>query len=229
MSAPAPTAGWKLPALLRSLARAGWGELGEHEAGVVRVLQALSMHLPDGSAEGAVTQPDLADASGLSVRWVRAMLHKLEDLGVVTVTPGGYMAGRKLPSYVRVNKRRVVALVLDARRRIAERIAERRRTTDERLAARESAGLPFSLPGRRRRHKRTSDLPEVSSGLHPLRGGTGASKASRASRPGNNNNTHDVVSDWKALEVPPTERVVPRVRLRVADSRGTAANLEVKL
>src|SRR5699024_151837 len=112
-----PTAHWPLSSLLRSLARAGWGELSGREwQGVRSVLRAVVDSVPDRAGEGHVTEPQVAQRAGLSLRWTRHCLHLLEDLGVIAQwRRGGIVAGRPAPSWLRLSKRALVALVEAAR------------------------------------------------------------------------------------------------------------------
>lgn len=163
MSASTPTPAWPLPSLLTSLARAGWGELdGRTHAGLRTVLRGLEARLPHRSAVGLVTEAQLADVTGLSVRWVRRCLAALERAGLIEWHRGGIVAGRPRPSLVRVIKRRLVELIASARPELAARLAARAERTAKRLAQ-----LPAYVSGRRR----TSRHAELGSAL-PLRGGS---------------------------------------------------------
>jgi hypothetical protein len=166
VSAALPTAGWPLPSLLGSLARAGWGELnGRANAGLRTVLRGLEVRLPRAAAAGLVTEAQLADSTGLSIRWVRRCLGALERLGLIEWHRGGISAGKARPSLIKVCKRSLVALIGRARPELAERLAQRAEATAARIAR-----LPAFLPGQR--HNRRSRHAEVSSALSPLRGGT---------------------------------------------------------
>lgn len=161
MSASLPTAGWPLPSLLGSLARAGWGELdGRANAGLRTVLHGLEVRLPRASASGLVTEAQLADATGLSLRWVRRCLGVLERLGVIEWHRGGISAGKPRPSLIKVSKRVLVELIARARPEILERLARRAEATAARLAQ-----LPAFLPGQRR--NRRSGHAELSAALSP--------------------------------------------------------------
>lgn len=102
--------------ILTSLARAGWGDLaGSEHKGTRAMLRALVDLLPYGSGEGLVTAPQIADASGYSERWVRSRLVELERLGLILWRRGGVVAGRCIPSHVRIVKGAVLALIGVAR------------------------------------------------------------------------------------------------------------------
>lgn len=164
------SAGNETRVLVGSLARAGWGELSGREwQGVRSVLRALVDLLPYGSGEGLVTASQVAEAAGLSSRWVRRCMCVLEDAGVIAWHRGGVVAGRPQPSAVRVSKRAMVALVEAARPLREARDTVRRAATLARLRALRT-GYVRSRPGYRRR----SSHAELSATLRPLRGGTGA-------------------------------------------------------
>lgn len=156
------TAQRSLPSLLTSLQRAGWGPLaGRDLAGVRAVLVGLTARLPHKSAQGMVTEYQIADAAGKSLRWTRRCLHVLEDLGVIEDwRRGGVVAGEPQPSWLRVSKRRLVELVQSARPAIEAVLAVRRAATAARLA-----GIAY-LPGRNRRSAHAA----LSARLHPPTG-----------------------------------------------------------
>lgn len=130
------TAHAPLPALVTSLARAGWGDLAGREwQGVRSVLRALVDSLPHRSGEGFVTEPQVAERAGLSLRWTRRCMHLLEDLGVVVDwRRGGVIAGRPAPSWLRLSKRFLLALIEAARPLREAATAARRAQTLHRIA-----------------------------------------------------------------------------------------------
>ena len=151
------TAHAPVPALVTSLARAGWGDLAGREwQGVRTVLRALVDSLPHRSGEGFVTEPQVAQRAGLSLRWTRRCLHVLEDLGVIVQwRRGGVIAGRPAPSWLRLSKRLLVALIEAARPLREAANAARRAQTLARLA-----GLANVRRKRRSGHAALSaDLP----------------------------------------------------------------------
>lgn len=155
--------------LVGSLARAGWGELGGREwQGVRSVLRALVDLLPYRSGAGLVTAAQVAEAAGLSPRWVRRCMCVLEDAGVITWHRGGVVAGRPQPSVVRVSKRAVVALIEAARPLREARDAARRTATLARLRE-----LRTGYVRARGGYRRRSAHAELSTTLPPLRGGDG--------------------------------------------------------
>lgn len=197
-----PTAHWPLPSLLRSLARAGWGELdGATHRGLRNVLRALSDQLPDGSATGMTTAPQLADASGYSVRWVEQCLRALERLGLIEWHRGGVSNRQARPSVIRVVKARLVALILAARPELAARVAARAKATARRLAA---------LPREHYQARRSARIPspEVAAGPHPPRGGTTPPTGVRGVRPA-------PAPHWRELEAQARAEAAPIRRLRV--------------
>lgn len=118
------TAAAPVPSLLVSLQRAGWGDLAGREwQGVRTTLHALAAQLPHKSGQGWTTAHQVAEAAGLSERWVRRCLALLEDLGVIDWHRGGVVAGEPQPSFVRIVKRALVDLIRAARpvREMADR------------------------------------------------------------------------------------------------------------
>ena len=156
------TAHRPLPSLLTSLQHAGWGPLAERELqGVRAVLVGLVGKLPHRSGQGLVTVAQIADATGgYSTKWVARCLHVLEDLGLIEWRRGGVIAGAPQPSWVRVNKTALVALIQQARPMLQAVLAARRALTEARLA-----GISY-LKARNRR----SAHVELSADLHPLTG-----------------------------------------------------------
>ncbi len=158
--------------ILTSLARAGWGDLaGSENKGTRAMLRALVDLLPYGSGEGLVTAPQLADASGYSERWVRSRLVELERLGLILWRRGGVVAGKCVPSHVRIVKGAVLALVGLARS-LKDAAVEARRTVTRRRVE----GLGMVLGRRRRPPMRNSmQAPSPSRGSLPTlprRGGS---------------------------------------------------------
>lgn len=134
MSAKTPSAHWPLPALMRSLSRAGWGPLASEVPGVRLVLRGLADLLDDRTGRALITAPQLADVTALSERWTRECLNRLEDLGIIRWSRGGIHAGRPIPSFIEVSKRALVAMIKTARATIDEIRAARARRTAARLS-----------------------------------------------------------------------------------------------
>ena len=169
-----PTPHAPAPALVRSLANAGWGELGGHSMRGRRVvLDALVKgFLNDKSGSGRATEEQLAEASQYSVRWVRACLNSLEDLGVITWARGGYRRGRGVPSFFTVVKKRLVELISAARLTKEERVKARAAARDERIAKSGAAPWATLKPRRcRDRSKHPESQPEVVTDLLTPDGG----------------------------------------------------------
>lgn len=156
------TAHRRLPSLLTSLQRSGWGPLAERELqGVRATLVGLVGTLPHGSAQGLVTVAQVADATGgLSTKWVARCLAVLEDMGLLEWRRGGVVAGTPQPSWIRLHKDALVALIEQARPMLAAVLAVRKAITDARLE-----GIAY-ISGRKRR----SAHVELSAHLHPLTG-----------------------------------------------------------
>lgn len=149
--------GAPLPSLMRSLRRAGWGELtGREWQGVRSVLMAVVDHAADGSGVAQTTAYQIADSAGLSSRWTRRCLHVLEDLGIITWSRGGVAYGKPQPSLFTVIKRRIVELIREARPEKDARDLARRAETSERLRTLRS---PFvKAPPRRFRRSVHAEL-----------------------------------------------------------------------
>lgn len=171
MTPPTVSPGWRLPALVDALARAGWGILAGRQGGAVRsILRALAQHLPDGSATGLVTVPQIADMAGLGERWTRDTLGVLERAGIITWTRGGIIDGRPRPSIIRVNKRAIAGLVNDARRRHACTLRGRASSFARRLADELRTRTQIRRTTTPRRSPRMGAHAALSAALHPLRG-----------------------------------------------------------
>jgi hypothetical protein len=158
---PLPGAGAPARTLVQMLARDGWGELhGRWGGGVRATLIALSLELPAHGA-GLVTTPQVALAAGQSDRWTTRCLHLLEDLGVITWTRGGVVAGVATPSGVRIIRQRLVELIEAARPLKAAAESARRTATLARIL------LLKTLYVVRNRRSRP---PELSAYLPPYQG-----------------------------------------------------------
>lgn len=172
-------AGAPLPTLVKALARARWGELGATGwQGVRSVVRALGDVLDPRSGAGHVTVHQIAAAAGLSERWTRSRLEVVEALGLLTWVRGGVVAGRPVPSTIRVDKAGLIALIAAARQVNDERMRERARQTRERIAhlvntigrrAYVRTGPAFKRNG----HIAAGQAhAELASGLPPTRGGS---------------------------------------------------------
>lgn len=179
MSAPLARAGWKLPALVDALARAGWGVLHGPRGGAPRnLLHALAQVLPDRSATGLVSARQLADMSGLSDRWTRSTLEVFELAGIITWTRGGIINGRPTPSIIRVNKRAIASLVNHARRQ-HERTLRGRAASFARRLADELRNRTLLRKQKPRPRRNAPSHAELSTTLPPLRGRDTAHEAPR--------------------------------------------------
>ena len=173
------TAGWPLDRLVAALARAGWDVLdGRRGGGPRAVLRALTDLLPHGSATGYATAPQIADAAGLSERWTRETLTRLESAGVITWTRGTIINGRPTASIIKVSKRVLADLVNRGRKvrdsRLARRAAETSRRIQETLRmatirprrAAKTAPAPSATP----RAALSAALPPIGEETQPQRG-----------------------------------------------------------
>ena len=128
------TASWPLPRLVSAIARAGWDELAGRRGGGYRaVLRALADLLPERSAVGLVTAPQIADAAGITERWARHILTGLEEAGVIAWTRGTIVEGRPQPSLIKVSKKVLAALVHRSRSTKDARLAARAAETSKRI------------------------------------------------------------------------------------------------
>ena len=110
------TAGAPLDVLVKCLARADWGVLqGREFNGVRNVLRALADLLPSWSGEGVATVFQISRVCGHCTRWVRVVLHWLEDADLIVWWRGGVFQGTPRPGLIRVNKWRLVELIRAAR------------------------------------------------------------------------------------------------------------------
>lgn len=124
------------PALLTSFANAGWGELsGATWQGVRSVLDALVRSLPYKAAAGFTSAPQIASRAGLSERWVRRCLCLLEDLEIIRWSRGQVVDGQPTPSYIRINKAKLVELIRLAWPAHSAKEARRRAATIDRIRA----------------------------------------------------------------------------------------------
>lgn len=159
-----PTAYASVPSLLTSLQRAGWGDLAGREwQGVRTTLHALAAQLPHKSGQGWSTAEQVAQAAGLSSRWVRRCLALLEDMGVVEWRRGGVIGGEPAPSWFRIVKSAVVDLIRAARPVREAADAARRTATRARIAAARALRRPDRRP-RRSVHAELSASPPTPTG-----------------------------------------------------------------
>ena len=164
MNAPALNPRAPLPSLLRSLARAGWGQLGtgRDTQRLRTTLQALSMVLPDKSAQGQTTAYQLAEAGGCSDKTIRRALAELEDLEIIEIVRGGIIKGKPAPSFIKVVKTKLVELIRSARNLARRARAAHRERTDERLSKLDNDAPKFrprETPTRFTRHVDTKSSP----------------------------------------------------------------------
>jgi DNA-binding transcriptional regulator YhcF (GntR family) len=144
--------------LLPSLQRAHWGDLdGREFQGLRTTLQALVSSVNWKSGEGLATTNQVADRAGLTARWVRRCLALLEDMGVITWRRGCVVEGKARPSWFRVHKKVLIALIDKARPMREAALAVRREITARRIA-----GIRFARRSRRSVHVELStDLPPL--------------------------------------------------------------------
>lgn len=202
-------AGAPLGVLVTKLRRAGWGDLaGPDTRGVRAALQALADLLPGGIASGRVTAPQLAATAGYSERWMRSRLTLLEDVGVITWTRGGVVAGVPVPSLVCVHKKVLLSMIMSARQLRDAMLARYRMAQRERVA-----GLVNTIR-RKARSGKPAGQPhaELTSGLPPIGEGTRKDPAP----PRRIETTYDVGSSKRLKE-----------QDAVIDSSPTSASLEL--
>lgn len=120
--------------LVHALAAAGWGDLaGRDLHGVRATLRALSERIPDRSGQGLATAWQIATTSGYSERWTRVCLAYLEDLELIEWTRGTVVNGRPTPSWFRIRREALLALLVPARQLKDEALLALRRRTAARL------------------------------------------------------------------------------------------------
>jgi hypothetical protein len=73
------------------------------------------------SGEGEATLFQIACASGYTERTTRAALKDLEALGLIEWDRGGIYRGKPIPSFFRIVKKKLVALIRNARRELSAR------------------------------------------------------------------------------------------------------------
>lgn len=141
---PEIQAGAPLPVILTALSRAGWGELSGNYYGAVRLILVALGALLGASGQGDVTAAQIADASGVSERWVRRKLAELEDAKLIVWDRGGVQAGRPVPGFMRVSKRALADMTNRARKTAGPKALARATETARRIAA---AGLRWTKRG----------------------------------------------------------------------------------
>jgi hypothetical protein len=154
-----PTAGQPLHVLIKNLERAGWGDLaGADLRGVRTVLGALCRMLPNGA--GTVTVEQIATTASYSTRWTRHCLTILEDLEIIEWKRGGIVEGNPSPSFMRIDKRAVAALVILARDLRDTALEQLRQLTRARIAGLRALNIRTRHRKRRSLHMAArSDLP----------------------------------------------------------------------
>lgn len=157
--------------VLGVLERAGWGDLdGDDLKGARAVLRALGGYkglLNPKTGSGRATVAQIATRSCYKDRWIRHNLTMLEDLGVLEWRRGGVVAGRPSPSWFRINRSVLVALIPLARAKRDEALEALRQRTVARL--RGLRVLNVRARSRRSRHA------AVGTALPPNGDGTGHS------------------------------------------------------
>lgn len=154
--------------IIRALAQAYWGELGgQSNAGIRSVLVALN-NVPfskeqwcrfEFSGELYCTANQIAGVSGLSARWVRVCLQRLEEMGLVRWVRGMVVNGRPTASMLRICKKALVAMIPAARKSQKQLEEEQEVETAVRLARLKNK----RCPSRGRGGIKTNDLQARSS------------------------------------------------------------------
>lgn len=138
-----PSAAWSLDRLTSKLQARGWGELdGPQNAGLQKVLTALTALLPWESAEGRLTRNQVADAAGMSTRWASHCLRRLEDMGLINWRRGWLDHGTPRAGWIRVVKTRLAEMVRAVRGYLDDRKARRQADTRVRLAKLKQRTIP---------------------------------------------------------------------------------------
>lgn len=200
MSTPAlPNAGWPPHALMRRLERSGRGEFRDPQfRGTMAALTHLANAIQDDrqrgrkSRDGArITVYQLAERSGYSTKWVQTSLKYLEELGLVVWVRGRIEHGKPKPSWITIQRQRLVALVRDAMGIGDKRDAEHCESIREKIRKLGSPRFMQSAPSRRSSHVEAASTPRPLGGLRPSPSG----KAKR--EPLTERGTHRAV--WEAF------------------------------
>jgi hypothetical protein len=144
--------------LARSARRVGWADALGERRGVGATLHAVCERVDARHGIGVATEAQLARDTGMTARYIRTCLNRLEDLGVITWVRGWRRGTLSRPSRFRVSKRALALLV--------RLIRPTRDLEDE--AAR--AAAIARTAGRRFGYKRRSTPPELGSALPPFQG-----------------------------------------------------------
>lgn len=160
------TAGAPTTALIAALDRSGWQALaGPSWHGLRVCLRSLASLLPAKSGQGETTRWQVADRmGGYSIRHVSRLLAELELLEIITWRRGGVVSGRPQPSYFRVNKTVLLAMVEAGRIRLTEVLARRRAATETRLRGLRMLNVRPRIKSPRKLHE------DIRSPLPPYRG-----------------------------------------------------------
>lgn len=161
-------AGAPLLMIVTALARAGWGpELATRDLGAFRtILFQLGVSLDPTSGTGLLTVEQLAARAGVSERWTRSRLQIMEELQLLEWHRGGIKDGAPVPSWFRLDKKRLCILLALARETRDEALEEIRAKFRARLATLRLKTQWFR--GKKGQNRRSSH-PELSSSL-PLPG-----------------------------------------------------------
>lgn len=154
-----------------------WGVLdGRENRGVRDVLRVLC-HAQHSKAV-VITGRQLAKRVGLSERWTRRCLHRLEALGVVRWTRGHIEQGRPRPGWITVRAGRLAQVVRHAREAARTDRTAHRHETDDRI---KRTVRNHTLWPRKRRHNPLSVHAELSASLPLSRGKDAAAPPAAAS------------------------------------------------
>lgn len=196
-----PTATWDTPALMTALARRGWGELdGRSRQGERRVLYALVALTDHKSGTGEITQAQVADTCGMSIRRVRDVLHSLEDLGLIRYARGWLDTGRPQPGFVWISKRALARLCRKARGWLDARRAKRADDLQQRIAKTLTWSSQVALPRGTvtpRQRKPLSERAEMSAALLLDRGTSPSTRAGEDPRPVDNPTPLEDTMTWQ--------------------------------
>lgn len=213
MTATKPNASWPLPALLRSLRKAGWGILAGYEYQAVRgTLLGLADCLPDLSARGQATVLQIQASAGVSERWIRRCLNVLEDLGVIEWTRGTIIAGSPTPSYFTISKRALVHLILIARDELTRRLREHKQKYLARLQQLRKQTLP------RYRKENPGSRAELSTSLTTSKEGESPFKVSDSPR---KKNSKAPTTEGKMMHIPTPPKPDPAMMPKICVHAGS--------
>jgi alkylated DNA nucleotide flippase Atl1 len=106
---------------IKALAAYGWGRMWGRSYGAQRHILRVLAGAPEGGL--VTTAAQIAATAGISERWARTCLHRLESAGIITWRRGTLDNGTPRPGFIRIVWE-TVALLVDEAKAIAEERAQ---------------------------------------------------------------------------------------------------------